>query len=98
MGGCESAHEGRTNFSISIVQCTVLQQNGKRNNSWALYYIRTIIIDDDLIEVSISQSIKINLYSAMRRKRIGGMHTGDTKQTVYVHYMQYRTVQFLRYA
>ena len=57
-----------------MVQCTVLQQNGKRNNSWALYYIRTIIIDDDLIEVSISQSIKINLYSAMRRKRIGGAY------------------------
>ena len=45
---------------------------------------------------SLSQSIKTNLYSAMRRKRI----TGAYRQTVYVHYMymQYRTVQFLRFS
>jgi len=38
----------------------------------------------------INQSIKTNLYRAMRRKRIRGV-----ADTVYVHYIQYRTVQFL---
>jgi len=29
---CVSAHGGQSNFSFSIRQCTLLQQNGKYNN------------------------------------------------------------------
>jgi len=64
LGGCESAHGGQTIFFFSMVQCTTLQQNANITIfllfSWALYYIRTIIIiDGDLTNMLY---IKENVY------------------------------------